>query len=307
MELWLRYRKAKALEADEKVHVTSQADWHELIYNPDLISSVLWPDSDLFGLEIKYKNRNHPHEAQYQFRTNINEAYRNACRNIAGQLDKAFAGARCLVYAPLRGALPIWRGIFQYIQHIETVVYYPVTSSFIAFPAEFGIFGKKNKPASGRFNNRFELQRLKPFLADFDFLFYVDEIISGGMMKGHLKEMFALNINRQIPIVAVGLADAHGKRSQSSRKIFEGHVNAGRLNAFIWDGCSSVITEDQKFLLGVHYVDYQLGPHAVPLLDENLSFYNEKIEFDNDVFTIGAERGIMLDPFCAIPDTSDKI
>lgn len=303
VELWLRYRTATDLEADEKMQVSSHADWYDVIYNPDLISSILWPEGKLFKLDIKHKNRNHPHEAEYQSRPAINDSYRDACRNIAHRLDLAFAGARCLIYAPLRGALPVWRGIRQFLEHIEATVYYPVTSSFISYPKEFGIFGKKNKPASGRYNNRFELKRLQPFLADFDFLFYVDEIISGGMMRGHLKEMFGMQVNRQIPVVAIGVADAHGKRSRSNRKVFEEHAGSGRLNAFFWEGCSSLITEDQKFLLGVHYADYELGPHAVPLLNDSLDFYDEKIEFDSHVYAPGVERGIKPDRFSAVGST----
>ncbi len=48
-------------------------------------------------------------------------------------------------------------------------------------------------------------------------------------------------------------------------------------------GCDTLITEDQRFLLGVHYADYALGPHAVPMLDETLDFYPERGVFDQAV------------------------
>jgi hypothetical protein len=113
---------------------------------------------------------------------------------------------------------------------------------------------------------------------------YVDEIVSGGMMRGHLKDMFRMGIDDQIPIIAVSLADAFGNRSQSRRLGFEGYVQNGKLASFIWEGCASHITEDQKFLLGFHYVDYELGPHIVPVLDDTFQFYPEKREFDSSVF-----------------------
>lgn len=116
-------------------------------------------------------------------------------------------------------------------------------------------------------------------------------------MQGHLKDMFNLKINQQIPIVSIALADAHGKRSVSNRQLFEEYVKLGKLNSFLWDGCASLITEDQKFLLGAHYVDYQLGPHVVPLLDDNLHFYAEKVEFDKYVYSFSVEKGTVLDSF----------
>jgi hypothetical protein len=299
MELWLRHRKAKDFEADEKIIVASQQDWHELIYNPNLISSILWPDSNPFKLKMNQVKRKHPHEHNYRNNEARNLSYLKGCRNLADKIEQAFAGSRCLVYAPLRGALPIWRGISQFIKHTETMIYFPVTSSFIFYPEEFGILGKRNKIASGRYNNRFELERIRPLLNGFDFLFYVDEIVSGGMMQGHLKDMFRARIDQQIPIVAIGLADAYGKKSVSNRAVFENYVKEGKLKTFLWDGCMSLVTQDQKFLLGVHYTDYQLGPHVVPFFNDSLRFYTEKCEFDNCVYKYFAEKSAIPDRFSA--------
>lgn len=299
MELWLRHRNAMALEADERINVTSQQDWRDLIYNPDLVSSILWPDSPRFKLDFTHLKRIHPHEVKYQNDSERNSSFLAGCKELAETLNRRFAGAKCLVYAPLRGALPIWRGISQFLQGIEVAVYYPVTSSFIFYPEEFGRLGKRNRPASGRYNNRFELDRIRPFCSGFDFFLYVDEIVSGGMMLGHLKEMFSLALEQQIPIVAVGLADAHGSRSVANRQRCENFVQQGKLHAFLWAGCTSLITEDQKFLLGAHYVDYQLGPHVVPVLDDRLGFYPEKIEFDQSVYARFAAQGAAPDRFSA--------
>lgn len=285
MQLWLRYKTARELEYDEKISVKSQEEWHSLICNPNLISSILFPNSNLFQIKSKHFVRRHPHEINYENSSKRNQSYLSGCKNLADKLNQEFAGSRCLIYAPLRGALPIWRGIQQFLKDIETKVYYPVTSSFISFPKEFEIIGKRNWTASGRYNNRFELERLCPFLDDFDYLIYVDEIVSGGMMKGHLKDMFRMKIDQRIPIVSVGLADAFGRRATPNILVIEELVRLGKLKAFIWEGCKSLITEDQKYLLGIHYVDYKLGPHIIPVLDENLEFYPEKKEFDREVYT----------------------
>jgi len=42
------------------------------------------------------------------------------------------------------------------------------------------------------------------------------------------------------------------------------------------------------------------APYVVPLLNENLDFYNEKYEFDRSVYKIFKNKGIIPDPFCAI-------
>jgi len=271
MELWLRYKEANNLEKDKKVNVTSKKEWYDNIYDPKIISSILWPNSDLFHLDIKHILRKHKHEHNYYYSKSRNLSYLLACKKIANQIESKYGNSNCLVYAPLRGALPIWKAISQFLKSINIVVYYPVTSSFIFYPSEFGILNSKNKTASARYNNRFELQRLKPFLNQFDYLIYVDEIISGSMMWGHLKDMFRLKINQQIPIITIGLADEHGKKSEFNRKKIESLVEKKKLHSFIWKGCDSLITEDQKFLLGVHFVDYKLGPHIVPFLNENLN------------------------------------
>jgi hypothetical protein len=59
----------------------------------------------------------------------------------------------------------------------------------VHYSKEFGILNSKGKITSGRYNNIQEIVRLKPFLRDFDYFFYIDEIISGGMMWGHVKEI----------------------------------------------------------------------------------------------------------------------
>ena len=299
MKIHLRYQKGENLEYDRICSISSQEEWKELVYDPKLISSILYPVENLFEIKSKHIIRKHYHEVDYQNDCDRNLSYLNGCKEIAKKLELELSGTKCLIYAPMRGALPIWRGISQFIKNIETKVYYPVTSSFIFFPEEFGIFGKRKRTASGRYNNRFELERIRPFLIDFDYFIYVDEIVSGGMMRGHLKDFLRAGLHKQIPIITVGLADSYGERSQVTRAIFKEMSDSGKIKSFIWAGCESLITEDQKFLLGAHYVDYQLGPHIVPLLNENFRFYSEKEEFDKFVYRNYAEQGVAPDSFSA--------
>ena len=84
-------------------------------------------------------------------------------------------------------------------------------------------------------------------------------------------------------IVAAGLADRFGDRSALSRRIIDGMVQAGRVRQFIWEGCAELITEDQRFLLGVHYTDYHRGPHVVPMLTADLTFFPELFEVRTEI------------------------
>ncbi|WP_157772476.1 hypothetical protein [Lacunisphaera limnophila] len=213
-----------------------------------------------------------------------NQEFRNACQRLAVSIDQELGGMRCLVYAPLRGALPIWRVVSQFLKHAKCDVYYPVTSSFISYPISFEVQGTKKRPISGRYANVLELQRLKPFLGGYDAMLYIDEIVSGSMMQGHIKEMLLLEINRLVPIVAAGIADRNGRKSIDRRSQITAKVTDGLLRAFFWEGCPSLITEDQKYLLGIHYADYTTGPNIVPFLNEKLGPYPEREAFEKEVF-----------------------
>ena len=152
------------------------------------------------------------------------------------------------------------------------------------YPRDFKILNRKGKTASGRFTHILELKRLRPFLKEYDFFLYIDEIISGGMMAAYLKEMAGLNVCQQINIIAAGLADDFGQRSQLKRNRIQTMKEQGLIFDFLWEGCESLITEDQKFLLGIHYTDYHSGLNVVPVLNRQLEEFDEKIAFEKDVF-----------------------
>jgi hypothetical protein len=283
MELWLRHKKASNPAWDEKVSVSSAEEWREIIYNPNLVSSVLWPIEPLFPIEGKYLDRHHEHEKKYRNDPERNASYLKACRALASGLRRETEGSRCLVYAPLRGALPIWRTIGPFLSDLRIDVYHPVTSSFVFFPQEFRVFNRKGRPASALHNHYRELERLRPFLSNYDYLLYIDEIISGGGIHRHLRMMKELGIHKDIPIIVAGLADRFGERSRLKRKLLEREESDGHIRRFLWEGCAELITEDQKFLLGIHYVDYSSGPHVIPVLNHNLMYYEEKMQLEKDL------------------------
>src|SRR5262249_39685508 len=115
-----------------------------------------------------------------------------------------------------------------------------------------------------------------------DHLLYVDEVISGGMMRGHVKEMMQLGVTAMLPVTVAALADAFGTRSKANGYL-AGLAERGEIAAFVWEGCHTLISEDQKFLLGRHYTDHAFGPHVVPVLNETLEWFEEKVRFDRDV------------------------
>lgn len=95
--------------------------------------------------------------------------------------------------------------------------------------------------------------------------------------------MLELGVDRRLPVVAVGLADRFGERSAPRRRQVDALVASGRVRRFLWEGCACLITEDQRYLLGVHDVDHALGPNAVPMLDRTLQAFAEQRDFERDV------------------------
>ena len=284
MELWLRDTRAKGLDWDERLEIDNARDWRQAISEPGRVSSVLWPTSPRFALSGRhYLGRRHPHELDYAHDPARNASYRDALLRLAARLVSRLAGARVLFYAPMRGAYPLWQVMAPHLASLDSHPYFPVTSSFVRYPERARVESHRGRPASGRFTHLLELSRLRPLLSGFDVLVYLDEIISGGMMWGHARELVTLGIDRQIRTVVAGLADRHGMRSSSNRARLSLLVERGRLWDFLWEGCEELITEDQRYLLGMHYLDHDLGPHAVPLLDEQGEDFEERALFFADM------------------------
>ncbi|MBY0459641.1 MAG: hypothetical protein K2V38_20165 [Gemmataceae bacterium] len=295
MKLYIRTQepgdRTGNVQFDRCFDVTSQAEWKTRIeaVGRDILTSVLKPDGARFRLSGRHLyTKSHPHETHYAYDPDVHASYRDAARKLAARLEPILLGCRkCLIYLPLRGALPIWRAVKAHFAHEHADrlhEYHAVTSSFVIYPAELEIRGPGVR-ASGRFANILELRRLRDWCLrqqGFDHLLYVDEIISGGMMRGHVNEMMELGVTRLLPVTVAALADSFGTRSKANGYL-QGLADAGKINAFAWEGCHTLISEDQKFTLGTHFVDHAFGPHVVPVLTETLGWFDEKVRFDQDV------------------------
>jgi len=291
MELWLRFLRAERLQADSVVDVSSPEEWRGIVRDQRPISSILWLKPPLFRPTAAPGSvcfmRRHPHEKNYANNPERNASFRQAAIRLASKLGDAVGAEKTLVFAPLRGAWPIWKAVGQFLPDLEIDVYHPVTSSFVFHSAESGIVNRQGRPASGRFNNILELQRLRPVLHEYRFLVYLDEIVSGGMMAGYLRDMIGLGLDRDIKIVACGLADDFGRRSEFKRRLIAALKDEGRIADFLWEGCSSLITQDQKYLLGIHYLDYHDGLNIVPVLNDRTEYSDEYTAFESEVMASG--------------------
>lgn len=251
MLLWVRTITAVGIAWDEAAEVVSVEEWSQRVHRPGVVSSVLWPTPPLFPIGGPFPRR-HPHETGYHHRPEVNRSYLEAAERLAGRIARATSGRRTLVYAPLRGAIPIWRAVGQFLDLNRFDVHFPVTSSFVRHSPDFGLRDRSGRAASGRYNNVLELQRIRPLLPAYGCLLYLDEIIFGGMMRGHVKEMNALHLERELPIVVAELADALGRRSEANRAALSAKAAQGLVEAFLWEGCDCLITEHQKLLLGIN-------------------------------------------------------
>jgi hypothetical protein len=281
------------VQYDHCFDVRSQHEWKARIdaVGKNIITSVLKADCNRFRLRGRHLyGRSHKHETHYVYDAAVNESYRQAAERLAAGIERMIKDSkRCLAYLPLRGALPIWRAVKRHFKNRyddgQLVEYHAVTSSFVMYPPELEIFGKYGGLASGRFANVLELKRLRDWCIrpmGFDHLLYVDEIVSGGMMRGHVNEMMQLGVTEMLPVTVAALADSFGNRSKANGYL-QNLAEQRQINAFLWEGCHTLISEDQKFILGMHYVDHSYGPHVVPVLNDDLGWFEEKVKFDQDV------------------------
>jgi hypothetical protein len=296
MKLYIRTQEPGerlGVQFDHCFEVCSQSEWKGRIdaVGKNIITSVLKPDLNRFQLQGRHLyGRSHKHETHYVYDPAVNESYRQAAERLAAGIEKTIKDSqRCLVYLPLRGALPIWRAVKRHFktryEEGQLEEYHAVTSSFVKYPPELEITGKHGGPASGRFANILELKRLRDWCIrpmGFDHLLYVDEIISGGMMRGHVNEMMQLEVTEMLPVTVAAIADSFGNRSKANGYL-RNLAEQRKINAFLWEGCHTLISEDQKFILGMHYVDHSYGPHVVPVLNNHLEWFDEKVKFDQDV------------------------
>jgi hypothetical protein len=189
MRLWIRRKTALGLSFDAEFSVASQTEWMSIVSDPSIVSSILYPGAPMFPIAGKqYLGSSHPHERNYRHDAACVQSYRNACQTLAARLWAEVGGARCLAWAPLRGALPVWRALRHFLPQWQVQPYHPVTSSFVFYPEAFGIKSHKGRPASGRTTHRMEITRIRDLLSAFDLIVYIDEMISGGSTKAHVRD-----------------------------------------------------------------------------------------------------------------------
>ncbi len=180
------------------------------------------------------------------------QAYVDAATSLA-EFAEEFAPS--IIYAPARGANPItramlWSGVKP------TRVYFPISSSFVKH---------------GRFNNLREASWLtKKFDVNSskERVLYVEEVVSGGMMLGHLRELCATFQDSSVPIKvkSVGMVHAQGKKLDPSVERILGSLENEEM--LLLRRVQNLFTLDDNEWLGLHYLDYSLGPHLVPYLPD---------------------------------------
>lgn len=170
-----------------------------------------------------------------------------------------------LLYGPARGALPLVDGLLEAYRRLcpgrriwEPALVLPPTSSFLR-----GVHG------TGHQGHALELERLWRRGVLPCRVGYLDEIISGGMFRKHVKEFVAIGERHERPLEVHGfaLADQGGRRFRGGVRYQRQALEQGWLRSLDWIGVREFVTEDRRQLLGVHYTDYALGLHLVPFTD----------------------------------------
>lgn len=249
-------------------------------------------------ITAKHYDTRNKYEIDYQPNEQVNADYAQGCIAMAKKMleIEERQGPISMIYAPLRGAKPIVDAMLEAYRRLQKGerdvfspnIQFPVTSSFVSYPLCHPYLSKKGrKPAFGRANNLNELQRLRKRkkTCDLAAILYVDEIVSGGMLLGHAKEIFypfgsdnkkgefyGLIESGECFLNVFGLAHAHGKKfGTNKQKIFRKIENWGGLKLHEFP-IENLITEDQRFLLGAHYLLNHFGPHLIPFIDEKREY-----------------------------------
>lgn len=264
--------------------------------------------SNQINLNGKHYRGFNKYEKNHQNDLEINLSYFNGCKKIANEiLENEIDLEKTIIYAPLRGAKPMVSLVTEFLKEKNNIipkVIYPVTSSFVKYPINQTFFSKNGKtPVSGRYSNILELRRLKYHLEDYKNIIYIDEIVSGGMMTGHVKELIGekeqhlfddkhnglldhgilrdLVESNEINLYVYGLSDAEGTRFRKENKQRILGFEEKNLLTFKEFPIKNLITEDQRYLLGIHYLDYKYGPALVPMINEG-DYYLDKLNFEGD-------------------------
>lgn len=154
-----------------------------------------------------------------------------------------------LIYAPARGAHPVVKTALWEAQSTPRV-YFPVTSSFVI---------------RGRKNNRVEIASLKEKRpTDLQRVLYMEEVVSGGMFRGHSREIRQVLENQlsDYELRSAAMVHANGTKLDGTlKRAFEDLEQDGEA---IFAPVQNLYTLDNNVALGLHYIDYSFGPHLVP-------------------------------------------
>ncbi len=250
------------------------------------------------------------YENNYCNNSEFNRSYFEGCRRIAEDLVSQIRSmGSAIIYAPLRGAKPITDIVMDLLGKISNGsqlprIVYPVTSSFVRYPVSLGLMAKNGiSHASGRYANVLELNRLSPDLGEVQDFIYIDEIVSGGMMMGHCNEMVGQKkyhasddthngildegilrdiVERgKLKVHVYGLADSQGRKfTEPNLKKLRKFESEG-LMRFFYSPVDRLVTEDNRYVLGTHFLNFKRGPHCVPMIDKGKN-YNEREQFIKD-------------------------
>ncbi|QQG38759.1 MAG: hypothetical protein HYS32_04135 [Candidatus Woesearchaeota archaeon] len=298
-----RVNKVKGIRSATLVETDVPVNPIEVVTEPQLISA-------------RHYNTRNKYETGYVNREDVNRSYAEGCVKMARSFVglQEMLGYASVIWAPLRGAKPIVDAMLEAYRRLQEEGYdcfvpnvqFPVTSSFVFYPETHPYLTRKGRrPASGRASHVLELRRaLEKNPEDLGNVLYADEIISGGMVLGHVREMVEAGKSRKgilqeriisgaTRLSVFGLVDENGRRFRSEKKAKLLGLQGQRRLRFSEFGVDRLVTEDNRFLLGNHYLLNQLGPHVVPFVDKNRAYSPEHALFWAEVVN-QIERALVL-------------
>lgn len=246
------------------------------------------------------------YEVDYHNHPEVNIDYARGCAEMAKKLVKIENSDSpiTMIYAPLRGAKPmldlmleVYRRLKPDYDPFTPRIEFPVTSSFVFYADNHPYMTKHGKkPASGRTTNILELRRLlEKQPQSLSKILYVDEIVSGGMLQGHVKEMtdtfdkiehngLLLQgiLSGDIDLNVFGLTHGYGSKFSKRKEAYLRGLEESGLIDFHSFPIRDLVTEDQKFLLGEHYLMNHYGPNVVPFITPEREYRSENQKFWQD-------------------------
>ena len=167
-----------------------------------------------------------------------------------------------LIYAPARGAKPIIDTTLRFTKK-PYQIHYPVTSSFVR---------------NGRQNNRKEILNIfNNHVESADRLLYAEEMVSGGMTRGHYREIMEAEETRDtsepVEVKVAGLV--HRNAEIFSKRLKAIFMPLEKKGVFLMRPTPNLFTLDDNRQLAIHYLEYRFGPHCVPYGDRETTILGQ--------------------------------